>query len=121
MRALRTRENPSPTSHPFFATLLTFAAPSHHILTPRNSTLHTNQKKHSLFYDFFPLWGNIPPYTYRDARWRCAPFSFLLPQRKPTFKATFKANIQNNSKRIQTMKFQRIIFVVRRESGNFAH
>ena len=32
----------------------------------------------SLFCDFFPLWGNISPYTYRGARWRCAPFSFFF-------------------------------------------
>ncbi len=110
-----------------------------HILETRNGTLHTKQKKSSLFYDFVPLWGNISPYTYRGARWRRAPFSFFfhgeshshiyantsdnIPQRQSAQSASFElesctfTNIQSRC----AIKFQRIIFVVRRESGNFAH
>ena len=48
----------------------------------------TNQRtlvaKTSLFRDFFPLWGNIFPYTYRDSiQISVPPFYILLSRRKP--------------------------------------
>ena len=48
------------------------------ILASRDSISNTRKENHSLFCDFFPLWGNISPYTYRGARWRCTPFSFFF-------------------------------------------
>ena len=41
-------------------------------------------EKTSLFRDFFPLWGNIFPYTYRDSiQISVPPFYILLSRRKP--------------------------------------
>ena len=48
------------------------------ILASRDCISNTRKENHSLFCDFFPLWGYISPYTYRGARWRCTPFSFFF-------------------------------------------
>ena len=48
------------------------------ILASRDSISNTRKENHSLFCDFFPLWGNISPYTIgaHDGGAHHFPFSF---------------------------------------------
>ena len=88
VRATRVRVR---TAHHFaFALLLLLLRCSRLLIT--NTTFCniriTNQvylvAKTSLFRDFFPLWGNIFPYTYRDSiQISVPPFYILLSRRKP--------------------------------------
>ena len=86
-RDARTRENRSPFCLRTFASPLEMQQIPFTIITFCNIGL-TNQRplvaKTSLFRDFFPLWGNIFPYTYRDSiQISVPPFYILLSRRKP--------------------------------------
>ena len=51
---------------------------NHFILQHRTIKFHNDWNIFVTFLRFFPSLGQYPPYTYRGARWRCAPFSFFF-------------------------------------------